>query len=546
MAQFHPGSHISLGPSTAVEITARCEKLKNRDVVSKSDPVCILSLLDSATNEYHELGRSETAKNDLSPVWRKRFLLEYRFEERQLLKFEIYDWDSKSEKLSKHDFLGSLEISLAALVAAESGIYEHKFKEGPSKDGGKIVIKTEEQSALKEVVRLQFSARHLDKKDKFGKSDPYFVLRRSDRTTRNFDPKEPPLLSSEVIKNNLNPSWRTTEVKLAALCDGDYERPIKIDIFDWDSKGDHDLIGSVITTANYLNASFTNRTAFPVINPKKAKKSKKYSGSGELIVNVFSVEKRPTFVDFIQTKTALHFSVAVDFTASNGDPKDPRSLHFRDPQTGENQYTTAIRSVGDIVQDYDADKLFPALGFGAQCPPNYDQASHEFFLNMRGDSPFCAGVPGILEAYFTSLQYVRLHGPTNFSPVINHVARIAGAHQDGRQYFVLLIITDGIITDMAATKAALVSASSLPMSVIIVGVGNERFDAMEELDADKGLLKASDGRVAERDIVQFVELRKFVRNGMWSKELLARQVLAEVPDQLVQWMAKRGIQPAQF
>ena len=55
----------------------------------------------------------------------------------------------------------------------------------------------------------------------------------------------------------------------------------------------------------------------------------------------------------------MNFSLAVDFTASNGDPRDPRSLHFRDPTTGENQYTTAIRAVGDIIQDYDTDKQFP-------------------------------------------------------------------------------------------------------------------------------------------------------------------------------------------
>ena len=55
----------------------------------------------------------------------------------------------------------------------------------------------------------------------------------------------------------------------------------------------------------------------------------------------------------------MNFSIAIDFTASNGDPRDPRSLHFRDPSTGENQYTTAIRAVGDIIQDYDTDKQFP-------------------------------------------------------------------------------------------------------------------------------------------------------------------------------------------
>jgi hypothetical protein len=39
----------------------------------------------------------------------------------------------------------------------------------------------------------------------------------------------------------------------------------------------------------------------------------------------------------------------------------------------------------------------------------------------------------------------------------------------------LLIITDGVINDMDATVTALVQASGQPLSVIIVGVGNEDF-----------------------------------------------------------------------
>ena len=58
-------------------------------------------------------------------------------------------------------------------------------------------------------------------------------------------------------------------------------------------------------------------------------------------------------MDFIQSGTQLHFTVAVDFTASNGQPSDPRSLHHRDPRGADNQYMLAIRAVGGIIQDYD-------------------------------------------------------------------------------------------------------------------------------------------------------------------------------------------------
>lgn len=84
------------------------------------------------------------------------------------------------------------------------------------------------------------------------------------------------------------------------------------------------------------------------------------------------------------------------------------------------------------------------------------QVSHEFPLNFNPANPFCAGmftihctvdairqiirpvetdylmcvrvcvgVEGVVEAYRVCLPQVRLYGPTNFSPIINHVACFA-------------------------------------------------------------------------------------------------------------------------
>lgn len=44
-----------------------------------------------------------------------------------------------------------------------------------------------------------------------------------------------------------------------------------------------------------------------------------------------------------------------------------------------NAYAMALRAVGEIIQDYDSDKMFPALGFGAKLPP-HGRVSHEFAL----------------------------------------------------------------------------------------------------------------------------------------------------------------------
>jgi hypothetical protein len=82
-----------------------------------------------------------------------------------------------------------------------------------------------------------------------------------------------------------------------------------------------------------------------------------------------------------------------------------------------------------------------------------------------------------------------------------------------QKYFILLLITDGVINDLQKTIDEIVRGSSLPLSIIIVGVGQEDFSSMEVLDADKEpLYSRTHKKYMERDIVQFVPFREFKDN----------------------------------
>jgi len=97
-------------------------------------------------------------------------------------------------------------------------------------------------------------------------------------------------------------------------------------------------------------------------------------------------------------------------------------------------------------------------------------------------------------------------------------------------YVILLILTDGAIHDMEETKNSLIEAAYLPMSIIIIGVGDADFSLMDELDGDDGLWNAHGDKCA-RDLVQFVPYNDFKH----SPERLAAEVLEELPTQLVEY-----------
>ena len=91
---------------------------------------------------------------------------------------------------------------------------------------------------------------------------------------------------------------------------------------------------------------------------------------------------------------------------------------------------------------------------------------------------------------------------------------------------------------MDRTVDLIVKHSHLPLSIIIVGIGNANFGNMNILDGDNGLFD-SKGRKAQRDIVQFVPFNQVAGNP----DMLARELLAELPDQVVQYMTMMGIAP---
>lgn len=79
---------------------------------------------------------------------------------------------------------------------------------------------------------------------------------------------------------------------------------------------------------------------------------------------------------------------------------------------------------------------------------------------------------------------------------------------------------------MDKTIDEVVRGSELPLSIVIVGVGDADFDSMDVLDADETPLYSKKyKKYMSRDIVQFVPFREF-RNDSYK---LAKETLQEIP-----------------
>ncbi|XP_016137586.1 copine-4-like [Sinocyclocheilus grahami] len=234
------------------------------------------------------------------------------------------------------------------------------LKQGNTVGKSSIMITAEELTGNNDYVELSFSARKLDDKDFFSKSDPFLEIYRV-----NDDNTQQLVHRTETVMNNLNPMWKTFKTSLNSLCSGDHERILKV---QWEC-----------------------------INPKYKVKKKNYKNSGIVILNQCKIIKMHSFLDYIMGGCQIQFTVAIDFTASNGDPRNSCSLHYIHPYQ-PNEYLKALVAVGEICQDYDSDKMFPAFGFGARIPPDF-KVSHDFAVNFNEDNPECAGMIEHLSQY---------------------------------------------------------------------------------------------------------------------------------------------------
>ena len=72
-----------------------------------------------------QIGRTERVLNNLNPNFAKSFQIVYAFEEVQRLKFSIFDIDSESQRLTEHDFLGEIEVTLGQVYKCISFSYAY-------------------------------------------------------------------------------------------------------------------------------------------------------------------------------------------------------------------------------------------------------------------------------------------------------------------------------------------------------------------------------------------------------------------------------------
>ena len=268
---------------------------------------------------------------------------------------------------------------------------------------------------------------------------------------------------------------------------------------------------------------------------------------GLLKIQYYQKKKTSYLEKLSKNKMQINLEIAIDYTKSNKPPNDPSSNHYLNDRF-LNDYEKAIKSCGEILAPYDSDQLFPVYGFGGiplilNGRPN-NKVSHCFNINFKENAEI-HGIENVLNIYRESLNRVELSGNTKFSfflkKVIANINNDLKYNRKENHYYILLILTDGVVNDLNETIDLIVEASYLPLSIVIVGIGKEDFKFMKQLDGDEFPLTNSKGEKRKRDIVQFIRFNDFKNNNAISRGTdFAEEVLKEIPTQIEEYYSNVG------
>jgi len=483
-----------------------------------------------------------------------------------------------------HRVMGTAIFEVGELLGSRGNVGSKSLQ-----SGGAIYAHVERCRDEGEQGKLCFQLRAYGLKNTHSKimgmsSSPFFELLR--KVDRHDGAQWVKVYQSNVVRSDLSPVWNEATLDVEAICNGDVDRAMKVIIWDHRRSGKHKLLGELETSVQGLvNASKSKGSAgehegisFPVHrqenkisgrcevmratiiggqSPSSRKNNPNTSTSTRESAKIAQVTERmvaasisqsvparvqvavdaprPEFIDYLTGGCQISLAVAIDFTASNGDPRVPGTPHYFHTAGSKqwNDYEKAIFAVGSILAKYDSDNKFPVWGFGAKYN---DKVRHCF---QCGTDVEVEGVQGIMDAYRGVFRTpLRMSFPTKFTEVVRTAAGYAQHEQEGAReegylsYTILLILTAGNVEDVQETKKHLIAASKEPLSVVVLGIGDADFSGMEFLDAFDVETEAG------RDITKFVEF-----NDYKSYNALTEAVLDEIPDQLVDYYYEQGILP---
>lgn len=183
------------------------------------------------------LGKTEVAADTTSPAWTKMFTFNVEEGSSRRIAIDIYD--------GSETWWGNRSFEIDEIMGQPGHVQAKKMSKG-----GIIIahaVECEGSGNLKLKIRGH-KLRNVEGLGIFKKSDPFLTIYRKEGD------QWVEVHRTEYVKDELSPVWKSFELEISELCDGDLDAPIRGEVYDYDKDGSHDHIGHFETSVNGLLA----------------------------------------------------------------------------------------------------------------------------------------------------------------------------------------------------------------------------------------------------------------------------------------------------
>jgi len=254
-----------------VQVILKAKNLRNQAGLFQtvSDPYAVIYRdgdFDPTNPEEGMMARTERIKDNLSPKWASPLIFDIYPDESETVVVCIYDHNSKAL-----DVPMTKGIPINLLQVIEKATEQGKESSFPLTDPDSTSISYSAETTLgsptllmyafesqdtKKSIHFQLRARNVKNIERgifgFGKTDPYLEISKN-----HFYPElgiSHWLLvhRTEFVHNHLNPLWKDITTTTELLCDGDWDKSLRITLVDYEKRSDDKQIGHIETTLRQL------------------------------------------------------------------------------------------------------------------------------------------------------------------------------------------------------------------------------------------------------------------------------------------------------
>ncbi|OHT05313.1 hypothetical protein TRFO_26933 [Tritrichomonas foetus] len=483
--------------------------------------ICMISISNSRKQNFgcacavYTLGTddvfiTESQWKTKTPQFTTKLSIIPKFTDQQQLRFVLLEMTPVIQSIDQYKQIGDVVISLGQILV--KGGVEATLMGGI----GDVNIEVDQESRGRGVLSMIVAFVSMPKDHWLMKNYPQLVVLKKGQNDEWI-----PVFSSEVIKRSETGQWAPISLPCRLICDSDYSRQIRLLVQDVQKGNRIKPIGHVDIPVKLVGEARNMRLGLIPADPIVAR-------AGSIIIRAATLIERLTFFGHLKRGLRFNFSCAIDFSANNRPPRDPKSYHYssHDQKT---PYEITIQSIGGVIEQYSDEQICYAWGFGARINR---QICHTISLTDESGNSQLRSVHKMLNAYSTLFDKISFDRPIAVCPSMNMALNLVKGKKDPRCYLVHVIMISDDPSDLNQFCDLLYVSQNEALSVIIVGIGDSDFAKTEEKFRPGCPHKNSQGAKFDRDFVSFLKYSDF---GQENIPQMISTALYSIPEQAIHW-----------